>query len=254
MNNNVQTVRDVSRMRYIVNPRANLSGKNFTGANLNSADLSGINFRGANFTNANLGNTNFVYADNGEIKPAILTDVIWPEWIRYVLHGGVLLTDKQMRDLDNSNPSARINGSSNNYDDSFISNLIQQKAVKTNNLQSHVEELEDKPDIGYGECPICLQGFQPDEIVVDVHPDDNEPYDKHRFHKKCILPVCNNREPKCPLCNRDINCEYIQDFPKPIINRLQGGKRKTKNSRKVKKTNKRRKSRKVRKTKRRYRK
>lgn len=254
MNNNVRTVTDVSGMSYIVYSGANLSGKNFTGANLKYLNLSGINFTGANFTDANLRYANFVYTDNDEIKPAILRNVTWPKWIRYVLYGGALLTDTQMRELDNSNPSARINGSSNNYDDSFISNLIEQKAVKTNNLQSRVEELEDKPDIGYGECPICLQGFQPDEIVVDVHPDDNEPYDKHRFHKKCILPVCNNREPECPICRKAINCENIPEFGEPIINRLQGGKRKTKNSRKVKKTNKRRKSNKRRKTKRRYRK
>ena len=238
MNNNVQTVRDASGMRYSV----------YSGVN-----LSGINFTGANFTDANLRYANFVYTDNDEIKPAILRNVTWPKWIRYVLYGGALLTDTQMRDLDNFNPLARNYDPLNNYDDSFISNLIQQKAVKTNNLQSRVEELEDKPDIGYGECPICLQGFQPDEIVVDVHPDDNKPYDKHRFHKKCILPVCNNREPECPICRKAIDCEYIQEFAKPIINRLQGGKRKTakklrKHIRKVKKTNKRKK------TKRRYRK
>jgi hypothetical protein len=119
----------------------------------------------------------------------------------------------------------------------------------TANLQSRGEqlasELDEKPDRGYGECSLCLEGFQPGEVVIDAHPEQNNYLGStHKFHKKCIMRICNNPDPKCPICRGNINCEKIkkagtgpevEDTDEFIINRLQGGKRKSKSSKKGKK-------------------
>jgi hypothetical protein len=93
----------------------------------------------------------------------------------------------------------------------------------------------EKPDIGFGECGICFENFQPNDVIIDAHPlDNNNRGSTHRFHKKCILPVCSNPKPECPLCRREINCEQIkkagtgaEETGEVIMNRprLQGGKR-----------------------------
>ncbi len=89
--------------------------------------------------------------------------------------------------------------------------------------------------MGYGECPICMKALTNKETVVDAHPEDNNySGSTHKFHKDCLLEICNNmsRVP-CPLCRRKINCDSIkkagtgaEGTGEVIMNRLQGGKRK----------------------------
>ena len=249
---------------------ANLQGVNLSNCNLENVDLSYADLNNANLSNSilrfdifrgtslmgtNLSNlqtaTNAIF-DNCIINPTTnfngtnLTGVKFPDWVVQVEDRNLSLTEGQMRQLYQN----RFNIFRGDEDD--LEELIDEYAVEpsqtreqqiesmrqaTTNLQSRAEQLasvlEDKPDRGYGECPICLKGFQPDEIVVDVHPEyNNYKGSTHKFHKDCILPICNNLKPECPLCRNSINCENIkkagtgaEGTGEVIMPRLQGGKR-----------------------------
>ena len=270
-----------------------LTGANLTNVNLTRVDLTYVNFADVKLTNVNFTDVefkynNFVYINNDSRNryiPANLADVIWPRWWEDVLINDIVLTPDQMGQLYIRNPFERaINpfDPANEYtleklkhDFAEIRELTREEQIEsmrkaTSNLQSRAEqlatELEDKPARGYGKCGICLEYFQLNDIVIDVHPSNNKPYDRHRFHKNCLMNYCKNtKNPICPLCKdpKDpIKCESenIKNAGKVIelkegeqtgeviMRTLQGGKRKSRKFRKSRKSRKSKKSRKFRKS------
>ena len=49
-------------------------------------------------------------------------------------------------------------------------------------------------------CPICIEEFKKTDNIPELPC-------KHKFHKECLVPVCNgknNRNVPCPMCRGDI--------------------------------------------------
>lgn len=257
---------------------ANLQGVNLSNCNLENVDLSYANLNNANLSNSRLANSSFFQTSLIEtnlsnlqtVSRAYFTECIinnttnfngsnllgvdFADWVSQVQNNGLELTEEQM---------LQLNDTYNVMRDDDLFDFIENNAVRpgqsrqqqmesmrqaTANLQSRGEqlatELDEKPDRGYGECSLCLEGFQPGEVVIDAHPEQNNYHGStHKFHKNCIMPICNNRNPKCPICRGNINCENIkkagtgvEGTGEVIMNRLQGGKRsRSKNSKKGKK-------------------
>ena len=54
-----------------------------------------------------------------------------------------------------------------------------------------------------GECAICLDEIDEGEFVTTEC--------KHTFHPNCFMELCSSgRDPKCPLCRKDISSECKQ--------------------------------------------
>jgi hypothetical protein len=55
------------------------------------------------------------------------------------------------------------------------------------------------------ECPICLEEFKDDDLILGIHC-------KHNFHTKCIKKWLKEYSNKCPLCSKEIiNSSYINN-------------------------------------------
>jgi uncharacterized protein YjbI with pentapeptide repeats len=268
-----------------IDDRLNLRGANLQGVNLSNCNLENVELPYANLNNANLSNsrlagasffqtsligtnlsnlqtvsgayfTGCIINNTTNFNGSNLLGVDFADWVSQVQNNGLELTEEQM---------LQLNDTYNVMRDDDLFDFIENNAVRqgqsrqqqmesmrqaTANLQSRGEqlasELDEKPDRGYGECSLCLEGFQPGEVVIDVHPEQNNYHGStHKFHKDCIIPICNNRNPKCPICRGNINCENIkkagtgpevEGTGEVIMNKLQGGKRsRSKNSKKGKK-------------------
>lgn len=246
MNNNVRKVKDSSGTEHILRSGADLSNIDFTGADFINAELHGINFTGANFTDAKLSGTDFVYNANSELKPAILTNVTWPTWYYDIKTRPIIVTDKQIMDLDRANFSARNGKYDNNGINEFI--LASRRVVKITEDQTSKEQRgmqqedirskqvriqerlnratkalltnnEEESDTE-NECKICFEPFIDGDTVVDAHKYENGKPGHHLFHKNCLLKWCK-RQQTCPYCREEIRtiCNEISD------NIRKGGKR-----------------------------
>ena len=60
------------------------------------------------------------------------------------------------------------------------------------------KQLEDEMDL---ECPICLEQYQENDIVVHLKCSS-----AHRFHKTCLAAFLakDNSKKECPLCRNAI--------------------------------------------------
>jgi len=259
MNNKVLKFKDSSGTEHIVQPGADLRGINFTGARFINADLNGINFTGANFTDAEISSADFVYNADSGLNPATLTNVTWPTWYNDIKTRPIIVTDKQIWDLDRANFSAR-NGK---YNEDGINNFIdnsrrvvkitedqtskEQRGMQQEDIRSKQVRIQERLNRATkalltnneeesdteNECKICFEPFIDGDTVVDAHKYENGKPGHHLFHENCLLKWCE-RQQTCPYCREEIPtiCNEISG------NIRKGGKRSKKRVTTKKATNK----------------
>jgi len=259
MNNKVLKFKDSSGTEHIVQPGADLRGINFTGARFINADLNGINFTGANFTDAEISSADFVYNADSGLNPATLTNVTWPTWYNDIKTRPIIVTDKQIWDLDRANFSAR-NGK---YNEDGINNFIdnsrrvvkitedqtskEQRGMQQEDIRSKQVRIQERLNRATkalltnneeesdteNECKICFEPFIDGDTVVDAHNNEKGKPSGHKFHKDCLETWCKRKQ-TCPICRKEIPtiCNEISG------NIRKGGKRSKKRVTTKKATNK----------------